>query len=236
MKKYDEYEISTITFENVHYPKEMSKTNKKPRLYYKGDITLVNRNKNIAVIGTRRVSENGRKIAYETGRILAEKQVTVVNGLALGCDAEAVRGALAAGGKCIAVMPCGLEQVQPKSNYGLAEKILNNGGCLISEYPVGNIIKKYQYVERDRIQSEISQGVLIIEADEKSGTMHTADFALRQQKRLACYYHKLMELSKGNEILENAGKATILKSSEDVEVYIDKIKNETEYQQMTLWN
>lgn len=236
MKKFGEYEILSLTSENQHYPKGMLKLNKKSILFCKGNMELVNASKNVAVIGARRASENGLKISYETGRILAERQITLVNGLALGCDTEAVKGALSAGGKCIAIMPCGLDQVYPQSNYGLAEKVLDNGGCLISEYPVGNIIKKYQYVERDRIQSEISHGVLIIEAEENSGTMLTADFALKQHKRLACYYHKLMELSKGNQLLENSGKATILKSNEDVKAYIDTIDNEQEFQQLTLWS
>lgn len=236
MKKFDEYEIISLTSDNPHYPKGMRKNIKKPILYCKGNIALVNALKNVAVIGARKASENGLKSAHETGRILAERQVTLVNGLALGCDTEAMKGALSVGGKCIAVMPCGLDQVYPKSNYCLAEKILDNGGCLISEYPVGNIVKKYQYVERDKIQSEISDGVIIIEADENSGTMHTDDFTIKQYKRLACYYYKLMDLAKGNQLLENTGKATILKSIEDTKSFIDTVEMEQEFQQLTLWN
>lgn len=105
MKKFGEYEILSLTSENQHYPKGMLKLNKKPILFCKGNMELVNASKNVAVIGARRASENGLKISYETGRILAERQITLVNGLALGCDTEAVKGALSAGGKCIAIMP-----------------------------------------------------------------------------------------------------------------------------------
>lgn len=96
-------------------------------IYYKGNISLINATKNIAVIGTRKISDRGRKLAYETGCILAKRKITLVNGLALGCDAEAIKGALSEGGKCIAVMPCGLEQVQPRLNYRLAEQIHGKG-------------------------------------------------------------------------------------------------------------
>lgn len=173
-------------------------------------------------------------MAYETGCILAKRKITLVNGLALGCDAEAIKGALSEGGKCIAVMPCGLEQVQPRSNYRLAEQILEKGGCMISEYPVGSSIQKYRYVERDKVQSEISQGIMIIEADENSGTMHTAEFAMRQHKRLACYYHKMIELSNGNLLLENSGKAKVIKTQSDLEEFIDIVGEEKEFQQLTL--
>ena len=101
-------------------------------LYYRGDIEILNQNKNIAIVGSRHSSDMGLRLAYETGRLAAEKGFNVVNGLALGCDAEAIKGAISVGGKCAVVLPCGLENVQPKSNRYLAEQILENGGCLLS--------------------------------------------------------------------------------------------------------
>lgn len=109
------------------------------------------------------------------------------------------------------------------------------GGCLISEYRVGTEVQNFRYVERDRLQSGISQGVLIIEADKNSGTMHTADFAAKQYKRLACYYHKLLEISSGNQYLEETGKASVLKSEEDLYAFIREIKDEASYEQMSLF-
>ena len=234
MKKFDEYPILAVTSDDESYPFGMRKMSNNSVIYYKGNISLISATKNIAVIGTRKISDRGRKLAYETGCILAKRKITLVNGLALGCDAEAIKGALSEGGKCIVVMPCGLEQVQPRSNYRLAEQILEKGGCMISEYPVGSSIQKYRYVERDKVQSEISQGIMIIEADENSGTMHTAEFAMRQHKRLACYYHKMIELSKGNLLLENSGKAKVIKTQSDLEEFIDIVGEEKEFQQLTL--
>ena len=211
------YGISYCLAGDEYYPKAMSGLKgMPPLLFYKGNIEIVNQYKNIAVIGSRKFSQVGKELSYEAGRAVAGEGINLVNGLALGCDAEAIKGALKEGGRCIAVMPCGLERIQPRSNQRLAEEILENGGCLLSEYPVGTQAEKYRYVERDRLQSAVSHCVLIIEAQRTSGTMHTAEFAVRQQKRLACYYYKLLETASGNQYLEEAQKAQILKNKEDL--------------------
>jgi DNA processing protein len=158
----------------------------------------------------------------------------VVNGLALGCDTEALKGAMAKKGKCVAVMPCGLEQIQPKSNQYIADAILENGGCIISEYAVGTPLHRYNYVKRDRIQSGISDSVIIIEAEEKSGTMHTANFARRQQKRVACYAAALLKYSSGNKYLEEVQKAHTLHSLKDTELFLDMLVKETQFEQISL--
>ena len=106
-------------------------------------------------------------MAYNAGSIIGKNGFNLVNGLALGCDAEALKGALAAGGKCAVVLPCGINEIYPKSNQWIAEEVLKQGGCLISEYPEGTRPEKYRFVQRDRLQSGMSQGVLVVEAMEK---------------------------------------------------------------------
>jgi DNA processing protein len=138
--------------------------------------------------------------------------ITVVNGLALGCDTYALKGALSVGGKCIAVMPCGLDQIVPKSNYYLARTILENGGLLISEYPIGTKLEKYMYVERDRLQSTVSDAIIVIEASYQSGTMHTVRAARRQGKPTACY--KKAEIS-------NDSSFYIIDSPDSLKRFID---------------
>lgn len=217
------------------YPNSLKKlTGMPPLLYYKGDIEILNRHKNIAVIGSRKSSLEGRKLAFETGCIVAELGMNIVNGLALGCDAQAFKGALSVGGKCVAIMPCGLEQIQPKSNYGLAEEILEKGGCLISQYPVGAAVREYQYVERDRLQSGVSQGVLIVEAQAQSGTMHTANFAMKQYRRLACYCHQIVNMASGNKLLEENGKANILRTERDLRTFLKEVSQEEIFEQIVL--
>ncbi len=159
-----EHGISCCTAEDSCYPLELKRAGKiPPVIYYKGNILAVNERKNIAVIGSRKASEEGIRLSYETGKLVADRKMNLVNGLALGCDTEAIKGALSVGGICIAIMPCGLDEIQPSSNRRLAEQILETGGCLISEYPIGTKVEKYRYVERDRLQSGISQAVLIVE-------------------------------------------------------------------------
>ena len=217
------------------YPKRLIGISDAPKqLYYKGNIDIINNNKCIAIIGSRNCSKAGLKLAYETAEAAVEKGFVVVNGLALGCDAEVLKGALAKKGRCAVVMPCGLEQIQPKSNAYLAEAILENGGCIITEYPEGTLLQKYNYVKRDRIQSGISDGIIVIEAEEKSGTMHTAEFALRQKRRLACYAAKLLELSSGNKYLAEVKKAHVLNNIKETNSFLDYIVREPECNQMTL--
>lgn len=228
------YGISYCTIKDDEYPVGLRELSNCPAvLYYKGNIEIVNRYKNMAVIGSRSASQTGLELAYSAGRSAGEIGLNLVNGLALGCDTWALKGALETGGRCIAILPCGLEQIQPKSNLKLAQEILEKGGCLLSEYPIGTEAKKYQYVERDRLQSGLSQGVLVVEAEEKSGTMHTADFALRQFKRLACYYYKIMGSPSGNRYLEESGKAKIIKTNQDLGQFMSEIIEEDVFRQVS---
>lgn len=231
----ERFKVESCVQDCVQYPRNLQGIQKPPAvLYYKGDIHLLNNAKSVAVIGSRNVSERGRKLARHVGRFMAENKITVVNGLAFGCDAEALKGALEVYGRCVAIMPCGLDQIVPISHQKLALEILENGGCLLSEYPEGTRPAKYQYVERDRLQSGVSQGVIVIEAELKSGTMHTADFTVKQNKRLACYYNKLLDFSSGNRYLEESGKAFIIKRDSDLQTFIENLQNEV-YEQLSLF-
>ena len=185
------------------------------------------------MIGSRRVSGQGVEAAYQIGYAFGSRGINVVNGLALGCDAHALRGALAAGGACVAVMPCGLEQIVPHSNTDLAEKLLANRGCLISEYPVRTPVRRYQYVERDRLQSGISDGVLVIEAECDSGTMHTVRYAIKQGRKLACMDSRLVRYASGNRWLEKQGKVRVIREISDLDDFIADIQDETIYRQVT---
>ena len=127
-------------------------------------------------------------------------------------------------------MPCGLDNIQPKSNRSLADRIVQNGGCLISEYNVGTPLNKYQYVKRDRLQSGICQGVLVVEAEMNSGTMHTVKYAEEQ-----CYSHRLVKFSSGNEYLEQNKNVNILSDRQQLEEFIQNINSELTYTQLTLF-
>jgi DNA processing protein len=136
----------------------------------------------IAVVGSRRITAYGKVITTQLVTELARAGVAIVSGLALGVDAVAHRATLDAGGITIAVLPCGLDTIYPASHRGLAEQILAQGGALLTEYPEGDRIYPSNFIARNRIVSGISRAVLITEAAEKSGTLHTARFALEQGK------------------------------------------------------
>lgn len=132
----------------------------------------------IAIIGTRKPTIYGQEVTYKLAFDLAAKGVVVISGLALGTDAIAHRAALDAGGITIAIMAGGLDSVHPRSNAGLARRILANRGALMSEYPPGQTPYPGNFIARNRIVAALADGVLVVEAATKSGTMHTAGFAL----------------------------------------------------------
>ncbi|HET9412380.1 MAG TPA: DNA-processing protein DprA [Candidatus Saccharimonadales bacterium] len=149
------------------------------RLWYIGSIPH-RRLPTVAIIGTRRPTAYGQMVAHKLAYQLAKQGVVIVSGLALGVDAIAHRAALEAGGTTIAIMPGGLTHISPRSNYNLAVDIIKNGGMLLSDYAPEDPIYKQNFIARNRIVSGISDGLLVIEATAKSGTMHTASFALEQ--------------------------------------------------------
>lgn len=152
-------------------------------LFYKGDISLLSQ-KSISIIGTRKPDS----YFIEKGKIattfFAKKGYVIVSGLALGCDTIAHSACLDAGGKTIAVLPSPCDNVQPISNRQLAQRIIENGGLLISEYSTGSTMTKFNYPQRDRIQSKLSEIILIIQANDQSGTMIATRNCLKDGKRV----------------------------------------------------
>jgi DNA processing protein len=133
----------------------------------------------VAIVGSRKVSPYGRAVTIKLASELARAGVVIISGLALGVDSIAHQATLEAGGKTIAILPCGLDTVYPASHRNLAKRILQSGGALASEYDIGGgSPKKYQFIARNRIIAALSQAVLITEAATKSGSLHTAHFAL----------------------------------------------------------
>jgi len=136
----------------------------------------------IAIVGTRKATEVGRKTAYAFAKTLGEHGFVIVSGLAMGIDTAAHEGALAAGAPTIAVLAKGLDRVYPRQNEPLAKKIITNNGALVSEYPDQTDAFPAHFIRRNRIVSGLSLGLLIIEAPERSGTIATARFALEQNR------------------------------------------------------
>ena len=231
------YEIMKCESTDKDFPIALNVLKRKPScIYYIGDIGIINRKKNVAIVGSRDCSESARRLAFEAGKMAASKDLSVVNGLALGCDTEALLGALDNNGRCVVVLPGGLNQLYPKQNEKLADRIISSGGCLISEYPPDTKPQKYTFVERDRIQSGLSQGVLVIETASDGGTMHTANAAFSQAKRLAVYASALLKNATGNQLLEEQRKASVIENQQMLVDFLINLPDIDENRQLSIFD
>jgi DNA processing protein len=162
------------------FPKQLTEIQNFPKgLYVVGSLPPPE-TPTLAIVGTRRATPSGKELARTFARMLAEHGFSIISGLAFGIDAAAHEGCLAAGGVTIAVLPCGLDRLYPRSHARLADKILTGGGALVSEYPPKTEALPYRFLERNRIVSGLARGVLIIEAPERSGALATARCAAEQ--------------------------------------------------------
>ncbi len=196
-------------------------------LYTLGNTDCLHDPLSVAVIGTRRPTDYGREWAFRIGHTLARHNITVVSGLAAGCDTEGHRGCLVAQGRTVAAVAHGLNMVYPPQNKGLADRIVQSGGCLISEYPPDEEPRSKYFVERDRLQSGLSKAVVVIETEEQGGTMHTVRFCKQQGRLLYCLVHPAEYDSEpttwGNRKLLAEG-ALPLKNADDVNALIEKLR------------
>lgn len=165
--------------EDADYPSLLAKIHDPPYLfYYKGDLEIL-RDFCIAVVGSRKASNYGRTQSRRFGREMAQEGIVVVSGMARGIDTEAHRGALEVGGKTVAVLGSGLDIVYPPENEGLLQDIIKHG-IVISEFPPQTHPEPSNFPIRNRLISGLSRGVLVVEAQKRSGALITVDFALEQ--------------------------------------------------------
>lgn len=172
--------IDIISIEEKQYPNILKEIYDPPIcLYIRGNKEILN-NKSISIVGCRKATDYGRKVARDFAYNISKQDINIISGLAIGIDSEAHLGAVEANKKTIAVLGNGLDTIYPKENINLSQKILDSGGTIISEYPLGTKPKKENFPARNRIISGMSSGLLVVEAKEKSGTLITVDFALEQ--------------------------------------------------------
>ena len=173
----EEGEVSVVTYLGPEYPARLKEVPDLPLiLYAKGNIDCLNNKKSVAVEGTRRATPAGLRAARTLSGSLASSGVAVVSGLARGCDGAAHNGALGAGGVTIAVLGTGVDVPYPKENKGLYGEILKSG-LVISELPMGTTPVPKNFLRRNRIINGISTGIVVVEANMRSGSMMTARLA-----------------------------------------------------------
>lgn len=176
-------EIIKIDMNDKKYPKRLLKIKAPPsEIYATGNVELLNSKFTLGIVGTRKCSEYGRKVTNDFSRKIADSGVCIISGLAIGIDGMAHNAAIEKKGKTIAVLGSGLENIYPKENEWLFYKIIQEGGCIISEYPPETIPDKNKFPIRNRIVSGLSDALLVVEASHRSGSSITAKYARKEGK------------------------------------------------------
>jgi DNA processing protein len=175
--------ITIIAYDDPLYPSLLKNIHDPPAvLYVRGNPEMLNC-KGIGIVGSRAATHYGRSIAEQVATGLAGQGFTIISGLALGIDTAAHKGALAEGGKTIAVLGCGLDIIYPPSNHKLYKGIAFSG-AIVSEYPLGTLPDNFRFPARNRIISGLSLGVVVVEAANRSGSLITARHALEQGREV----------------------------------------------------
>lgn len=202
--------VRVLTWDDPDYPQLLSEIpDPPPVLYIRGQLEADDAWA-VAVVGTRRASVYGREVTRRLVAALAQSGVTIVSGLARGIDGVAHRAALEAGGRTIAVLGCGVDQVYPPEHRDLARQIVAQG-ALISEYPLGTPPEAGNFPPRNRIISGLSMGVLITEAGQGSGALITAEYAAEQGREVFAVPGSILASgSTGtNRLIQDGAKAVL---------------------------
>ena len=220
----EKLEINYVVYSNTSYPNKLRDINEPPYvLFYKGDITLMYSDM-VAIVGARKNTVYGEMVTKTLVNEISLMPYGVISGVAYGIDSIAHKTILFNGGKTIGVLGCGLDIVYPKVNRKLYEEIIKNG-LLISEFLPGTKPYPYNFPRRNRIISGLSNGIIVIEAAQRSGTLITARLALDQGKEVMVIPGSIMnEKSRGCHSLMNDG-AECFVEMEDLYAFLNVTKN-----------
>lgn len=216
--KIDEYKMDVTTFLDKDFPSILNHIYNPPAiLFMRGNRALLDKRLNrIALVGARRCSLYGRNVARMLGKELGKYSTIIVSGGARGIDTHGHEGLLASLGYGIVVMGCGLDIVYPRENTKLFDRILQNNGLLVSEYPHGTPPSAKHFPARNRIISGLSRGVIVVEAKGSSGSLITADMAVSEGRDVFVVPCNLLDhTADGNKFLMRNG-AFVLTGYEDI--------------------
>ena len=216
--KIDEYKMDVTTFLDKDFPSILNHIYNPPAiLFMRGNRALLDKRLNrIALVGARRCSLYGRNVARMLGKELGKYSTIIVSGGARGIDTHGHEGLLSSQGYGIVVMGCGLDIVYPRENTKLFDRILQNNGLLLSEYPPGIPPSAKHFPARNRIISGLSRGVIVVEAKASSGSLITADMAVSEGRDVFVVPCNLLDhTADGNKFLMRNG-AFVLTGYEDI--------------------
>ncbi len=205
-----------LSLADPRYPPRLRQTPRPPAvLYVKGEPAILHEPQ-MALVGSRNPSQGGSDNAFQFAKHLSASGVLVCSGLALGIDGESHRGALAAAAPTIAVTATGLDRVYPARHKPLAEEILQHGGALVSEYPLGSSPRAEHFPQRNRIIAGLSLGTLVVEAALRSGSLITARLAREMGREVFAIPGSIHNpMSKGCHALIKQG-AKLVESADDI--------------------
>lgn len=214
---YDD--ITPVWILDDYYPELLREIYEAPPiLFCKGDIDLLQKQA-IAIVGTRQMSEYGRKACRKIASELSEHQLVIVSGMAVGIDTTAHKAALQKSGATIAVLGSGVNNIYPLKNQLLANDIAQDG-LLLSEYLPDEEARRWHFPERNRIISGLSMGTVIIEAAERSGSLITADMALEQNRQVfAVPGNIFIDTWKGTNYLIQEGAKLVMNANNIIEEF-----------------
>ncbi len=234
MERLADRGVRVLTWDDPAYPAQLNAIDDSPPvIYVRGEIQPAD-GLAVAVVGTRRPTPYGRQVAEEMAHELAANGVTVVSGLARGIDGIAHRAAMAAGGRTLAVMACGLDMVYPPEHARLATEIIGRG-ALITEQPLGTQPRGDYFPRRNRILSGLSLGVLVVEGDQKSGALITADLANDQGRDVFAVPGSIFSpQSRGTNLKIQRGEAKLVIKVADVleELNLQAVPQQLEMQEL----
>ena len=211
LDKQETVGIKSVSVQDEGFPERLLKIGKDcpPVIHLLGNTDLLKEDNAVAIIGARSADKEGNSKAYELGKKYAEDGYVIVSGLALGCDTASHVGCLDAGGKTIAIVGSGLDITHPKENTALQKRILENGGLIMSEQPIGVKAGPRTLVQRNRLQAALSESVILAQCPSESGSLHTMRFARKYKKKsLAVKYPKRNDANAGNFDLIESGLAS----------------------------
>ncbi len=222
---------SLLTLDDDAYPALLRPLSDRPLLLYVRGQLQAEDEKRLAVVGTRKASQYGWNIANQLASQLASHGITIVSGLAQGIDAAAHRGALQAGGRTIALVGTGVDEVYPRENEELAQEIIENG-AIVSELPLGAKPRAKNFPQRNRLISGMSLGLLVAEAPNRSGALNTVSHALEQGREVFAVPHNVFSLSGAgcNQLIQEGAK--LVADVKDIldELDLSHIKAQTKIQ------
>ncbi|MDO4711019.1 MAG: DNA-processing protein DprA [Peptostreptococcaceae bacterium] len=182
IERMEKEEIGSISCKDEMFPKFLLEMpDPCYLLYYRGDISLLD-SFSIGMVGSRKPTSYGSYVANKFSSELSRSGVVIVSGLAQGIDTLSHKGATESNGKTIAVLGTAINNIYPRKNEGYAKELIQGGSLILSEFAPDHQTMPFHFVQRNRLISALSDGLLIVEAGERSGTLTTVDFALEQGK------------------------------------------------------